>query len=119
MDDALRSLDVWNRSRRLAVDVYNILADCKDFGFKNQITRAAVSIPSNIAEGFERNSKKDFMNYLRIARGSCAELRTQLYIGEEINLIDGTTAVKLQQEALEISKMLQGLINRYKISSNS
>jgi four helix bundle protein len=119
MDDALRSLKVWQRSRILAVDIYKILAKCKDHGFKDQITRAAVSIPSNIAEGFERNSKKEFINYLRIARGSCAELRTQLYIGEDVKIIDDKTAKILQQEALEISKMLQGLINRYKTKDNS
>ncbi len=118
MADALESLDVWKRSRHLTVHVYKLFASCKDYGFKDQITRAAVSIPSNIAEGFERNSKKEFVNFLRIAKGSCAELRTQLYISEDINLIDIETAKILQQEALEISKMLQGLINRYKIKDN-
>lgn len=92
---------------------FKLFANCRDYGFKDQITRAAVSIPSNIAEGFERNSTKEFINYLRIARGSCAELRTQLYIGEEINYIELQAAQSLQQEALEISKMLQGLINHY------
>ncbi len=119
MDDALKSLNVWKRSCQLAINIYRILTDCKDYGFKDQITRAAVSIPSNIAEGFERNSNKEFINYLRIAKGSCAELRTQLYIGEDINLIDNEIARKLQQEALEISKMLQGLINRCKIKNDS
>lgn len=119
MEDALNSLDVWRRSKKLAVDIYGILNKCKDYGFKDQITRAAVSVPSNIAEGYERNSKKDFSNYLRIARGSCAELRTQLYIGQEIGLIEDNIAERLQQEALEISKMLQGLINRYKNKENS
>lgn len=119
MEDALQNLSVWKRSRRLTVNIYKIFACCKDYGFKDQITRAAVSIPSNIAEGFERNSSKDFINFLRFARGSCAELRTQLYISEDINLINTEIAQILQQEALEISKMLQGLINRYKIKDNS
>lgn len=114
MDDALHSLDVWKRSTNLTVDIYKLMKSCRDYGFKDQITRAALSIPSNIAEGFERNSKKDFSNYLRIARGSCAELRTQIYIANEIGYIEGNLAVKLQSETLEISKMLQGLINRYK-----
>lgn len=119
MADALESLDVWKRSRSLTVNIYKVFASCKDYGFKDQITRAAVSIPANIAEGFERNSRKEFMNFLRFARGSCAELRTQLYISEDISLIDSETAKTLQREALEISKMLQGLINRYKINDNS
>ncbi len=55
MDDALHSLQVWTRSRQLAVEIYKIFHNCKDYGFKDQITRAAVSVPSNIAEGYERN----------------------------------------------------------------
>ena len=114
MQDALASLNVWTRSKTLAVSIYKSLSSCKDYGFRDQITRAAVSIPSNIAEGFERNSRKDFSYYLRIARGSCAELRTQLYIGQDIGFIDNEKADHLIDEALQISKMLQGLINRYK-----
>lgn len=113
MEDALQSLEVWNRSRQLTVEIYQALRSCKDYGFKDQITRSAVSVPSNIAEGFERNSKRDFINYLRIARGSCAETRTQLYIAEDIGYVDKSKAGSLIVEALEISKMLQGLINRY------
>ena len=114
MEDALESLDVWRRSRKLAVDVYKELENCRDWGFKDQITRSAISVPSNIAEGFERNSKKDFSNFLRIARGSCAELRTQLYIGQDIGYLHESIGNQLQDEALQISKMIQGLINRYK-----
>ena len=109
--DALRELKVWHRSKTLSVNIYKALAICRDHGFKDQITRASVSIPSNIAEGYERNSKNGFAHYLRIAKGSCAEVRTQLQIGEEIGFIDKQTASKLEQESLEISKMIQGLIN--------
>ena len=112
--DALEELKVWRRSKSLAVDIYKVMANCHDYGFKDQVTRASVSIPSNIAEGYERNSKKEFINFLRFARGSCAELRTQLQIAEEIGLIKGDSATRLQQESLEISKMLQGLINHCK-----
>ena len=111
--DALESLGVWTRSRKLAVSVYQHFSSCGDRGFKDQITRASVSVPSNIAEGFERNSPKEFVYFLRIAKGSCAEMRTQLYIGEEIGLIAQEPAGKLRAESLAISKMLQGLINRY------
>ncbi|OGT80461.1 MAG: hypothetical protein A3H91_14180 [Gammaproteobacteria bacterium RIFCSPLOWO2_02_FULL_61_13] len=119
MDDALQSLDVWTRSRKLAVAVYQNLAFCRDRGFKDQITRAAVSVPSNIAEGFERHSRKQFVNFLQIAKGSCAEVRTQLYIGEEIGFLGHEHARQLQAEALAISKMLQGLINRYKKATSA
>ena len=74
-------LDVWKRSSRLCCDLYKSLNDLKDFGFKDQITRSALSIPSNIAEGYERNSNKEIANFLNYAKGSAGELRTQLYIG--------------------------------------
>ena len=108
--DALDNLDVWKRSKTLAVNIYRSLSDCKDFGFKDQITRAAVSIPSNIAEGYEKHSKKEFARYLKISKGSCAELRTQLLIGSEIGLIRKSEADGLIDESLQISKMIFGLI---------
>jgi len=108
--DALDNLDVWKRSKTLAVNIYRSLSDCKDFGFKDQITRAAVSIPSNIAEGYEKHSKKEFARYLKISKGSCAELRTQLIIGSEIGLIRKSVAETLIDESLQISKMIFGLI---------
>lgn len=78
---------VWKRSSRLPVDIYRHLADLRDFGFKDQITRSGLSIPSNIAEGFVRVTDKDKRNFLNYAKGSCAELRTQIYIGVEIGYI--------------------------------
>ncbi|MDX1518972.1 MAG: four helix bundle protein, partial [Gammaproteobacteria bacterium] len=79
--DALDNLDVWKRSKSLAITTYKATSNCKDYGFKDQITRAAISISSNIAEGYERHSKKEFAYFLKVAKGSCAELRTQLIIG--------------------------------------
>ena len=75
---SFEDLEVWKRSSRLAVEIYSALRDCRDFSLKDQMTRAAVSIPSNIAEGAERYSDKEFARFLYIARGSSAELRTQL-----------------------------------------
>ena len=77
--DALEKLEVWKRGCRLAVDLYNALEQCRDYGLKDQITRSAISVPSNIAEGFERDSSREFSRFLKIAKGSCGELRTQLY----------------------------------------
>ena len=108
--DALEELEVWKRSKQLAVSIYKILRFCRDRGYKDQITRASISVPSNIAEGYERYSKKEFINYLRIAKGSCAEVRTQLIIGQEIGYLDINTANALIQESIEISKMLHGLM---------
>ena len=81
------NLDVWKRSSRLCVEVYKELAHCKDFGFKDQVTRSSLSIPSNIAEGFERDTDKDGNKFFYYAKGSCGELRTQIYIGIEIGYI--------------------------------
>ncbi|VAX12737.1 hypothetical protein MNBD_GAMMA24-1613 [hydrothermal vent metagenome] len=74
--DALENLEVWKRSCQLSVELYRALVDCRDRGFKDQITRAALSIPSNIAEGYERDSRKSCVQYLRVAKGSCGELWT-------------------------------------------
>ena len=75
------------------------------------MTRAAVSIPSNIAEGAERKTDRDFIHFLYIAKGSAAELRTQLYIASELKIISPEDSQMLVRECKEISKMLKGLIN--------
>ena len=108
--DAFEKLDVWKRSSRLCVDLYSVLHGCRDRAFKDQITRSALSVPSNIAEGYERGSRKEFIRFLRIAKGSCGEMRTQLYIGKEAGLIDSAIFPGLVQEAFELGRMLQGLI---------
>jgi four helix bundle protein len=111
--DALENLDVWKRSCRLSVSLYRELRACRDLGFKDQITRSALSVPSNIAEGYERDSARELQRFLRIAKGSCGELRTQLYIGIESGFVERETGLKLVQEAAEISRMIHGLIRRY------
>ena len=107
-------LDVWKRSARLCSDIYRELIDLKDWGFRDQITRSALSVPSNIAEGVERLSAKDCIRFLGYAKGSCGELRTQIYIGREIEYIDKATATKWINEAIEISSMLAGFIKSKK-----
>ena len=107
---AFEHLEVWKRSSRLCIDIYKQFESCRDFGFKDQITRSALSVPSNIAEGYERGSPKEYVRFLNIAKGSCGELRTQLYIGREIGFIEKPTAASFISEATEISKMTHGLI---------
>jgi four helix bundle protein len=103
-------LEVWKRSARFSADLYKAMADLKDFGFRDQITRAGLSIPSNIAEGHERNSDKELANFLNYAKGSAGELRTQIYIGMEVGYINKAGGRDWLAECEEISKMLHGLI---------
>ena len=109
-------LDVWKRSCRLSVNVYKDLRNLKDYGFKDQITRASLSIPSNIAEGMVKHTNIEKSRFLHIANGSCAELRTQTYIGMEIGYIPEQTGIAWIKETKEISSMLAGLIKKLAVS---
>ena len=103
-------LDVWRRSARLSADIYKALGSLKDYGFRDQITRSGLSIPSNIAEGFERGSDRDCARFLLYAKGSCGELRTQIYIGMDIGYIERETGSLWTAETEDISRMVGGLI---------
>jgi four helix bundle protein len=110
MYQSFEKLDVWKRSTALAVRVYEMLNGCRDFGLKDQMTRSAVSVPSNIAEGAERDSTKEFIRFLNIAKGSAAELRTQVYIAGSIGVLNKIQQEELISELTELSCMLHGLI---------
>ena len=103
-------LDVWKRSARLSAEIYKKLGNHRNFTFRDQITRSGLSISSNIAEGFERDSNKECIQFLSYARGSCGELRSQIYIGVEIKYIDQETGDNWIGETKELSKMLTALI---------
>ncbi|USH03282.1 four helix bundle protein [Grimontia kaedaensis] len=107
-------LDVWKRSCRLSCDVYKQMDSCKNFGFKDQLTRSALSIASNIAEGEERETANESARFLYIAKGSAGEAITQIYIGIEAGFIDKQIGLALIKEAKEISAMLGALIKRRK-----
>ena len=111
---SFEELEVWKRSCRLAVRVYELLRECRDYGLRDQMSRAAVSIAANIAEGAERDSRAEFARFLHIAKGSAAELRTQLYIAERIGVLTPAQAQPLITELKEISAMLHGLIKSLK-----
>ena len=106
------NLEVWKRAKELSVNIYQSMANLKDFGFKDQITRSSLSIPSNIAEGMERSTEKEKARFLEIARGSAAELRTQIMIG--IEYINKETGEQWLKETKEISAMLVGLTRSLK-----
>lgn len=107
---AFENLEVWKRAARLATNVFKTLRECSDFGFKDQITRSRLSVASNIAEGMERASPREKRRFLDIAKGSCGELRTQIYIGMEIDYIDKELGLDWIGETKEISAMLVGLM---------
>jgi four helix bundle protein len=110
------NLEVWKRGCRLAVDVCAAAAPSKDFALKDQITRAALSIPSNIAEGAERGSDADFTRFLSYSKGSCGELRTQLLIhlalSKQLGIEPFTGTQAMIEETRELSKMLGAIIHK-------
>jgi four helix bundle protein len=110
MDYSYEKLEVWKRSVDAAVKLYTVLRNCRDQGIKDQMLRSAVSIPSDVAEGAERGSRKDFARFLRISKGSAAELRTQLHIAGRACVLNAGPSAEIQSEVAEISRMLQGLI---------
>ncbi len=107
-------LEVWKRSAALSAEIYKKFSDIKDFGFRDQITRSGLSISSNIAEGYERQSPKEIVNFLNYAKGSTGELRSQIYIGMKIGYIDKTNGKSWLTETERISKMLYRLMEKFK-----
>jgi four helix bundle protein len=106
---SFEDLEVWQRGCRLAVDVFQTFASCHNFTMQDQVQRAALSVPSNVAEGYERDSNKEFVRFLNIAKGSCGELRTQLYISRKLNFLTKASFDGLVAESKGISAMLHGL----------
>lgn len=105
----LEELEVWKRASRLAVEVLKMVDGIKLYALRDQMARSCLSIPSNIAEGAERGTDKEFARFLSIAKGSAAELRTQFYVGIRADLIDPSQGAILVQEAKEIGAMIEGL----------
>src|SRR6056297_242602 len=104
-----RKLQVWQRARDLAVYIYRVTEQgcfSKAFGLKVQIRRAAVSVPSNIAEGDELDTNKQAIKFLYIAKGSSAEILTQSIIAREIGYLNDDTYCHIEQEVTAVSKML-------------
>ena len=107
---SFEDLEVWKRACRLAVEVMRALSKSREYILRDQMIRAAISIPSNIAEGHERDSRLDVIRFLRIAKGSAAELRTQSYLALKLEILAQNQCQVFIQECKEISAMLQGLI---------
>jgi four helix bundle protein len=107
------NIEVWRTSMDLCTEVYKITNSdtfSRDFGLKDQIRRASVSIPSNISEGYERDSKNQFLYFLSIAKGSCGEVRTQLRIAYNLNYLNELDFESLNLMCESTSKQLSGFI---------
>lgn len=104
----------WQKARELNRDIYNLIQENKyfnnDFGLRDQIRRSSISISSNIAEGFERETTKEFIRFLYIAKASAGEFRSQLYLAYDINYLSSEEFEKLKLKVNEVSKLISGLI---------
>ncbi|MBK7339734.1 MAG: four helix bundle protein [Saprospiraceae bacterium] len=103
----------WQKAQDVAVDIYTVFGSMKDFGFRDQICRATVSISNNIAEGFNRSSDADFIRYLYISLGSCNEVISMLYLAHRLKYIDETQKETLLNKSTEIAKIIRGLIKSF------
>lgn len=109
-EESFEKLDVWRRAQALSIELYRLLAECRDWGFKDQITRSANSIADNIAEGAERSGKPEFKQFLSYAKGSAGEARSQVLRASALGYINSESGVALVAELKEISRMIRGLI---------
>lgn len=110
--ERFEDLVAWQKARTLAKDIYQTTRKdpfAKDFGLSGQIQRAAVSVMSNVAEGFERSNPNEFHHFVVIAKASCAELRSQLYLALDIGYIHEGEFAKLFEQTQEVSRILGGL----------
>ena len=112
-NSSYKDLKVWQKGIdlvKLTYELTKLLPQEEEYGLKGQLRRSAVSIPSNIAEGYGRGTTKSYLNFLRISRGSLVELETQIIICKELDLIDNESTVNILSLILEENKMLNALI---------
>jgi four helix bundle protein len=100
----------WQKSKELTLLIYKIFRNNRDYGFKDQIQRASVSIMNNIAEGYERKGNKEFKQFLYIAKGSSGEVRSMLYLGKELKYLNLSEFDTMFNLSIEIVKIISGLI---------
>jgi four helix bundle protein len=119
--ERFEDIESWKLARAISNCVYDFTSAepcCRDFAFTNQIRRAAVSIMSNIAEGFKRDGNKEFLQFLSVAKGSCGEVRSQLYIAFDRGYVDQTQFDAIFGILLETSRTISGLMNYLKNSED-
>lgn len=115
-----KSLITWQKAYRLTLALYkstNKFPKEELYGLTSQLRRAAYSIPVNIAEGYARSSSKEYLHFLTISKGSCAEIETLLLLGRDLGYMSQTDYSQLEVNRAEVAKLLQGVINAVRIKS--
>ena len=111
--EKFEDIEAWKLAREITRLIYQVSSEgnfSKDFALVNQIRRASISILSNIAEGFERSGNKEFLQFLAIAKGSCGEVRAQLYVAFDQKYIDKTKFREIAEKLSETSRLIAGLM---------
>lgn len=111
MKRTIENLYIWQESRSVVNDIYTLMKDCRDFGFKDQIQRASISIMNNIAEGTESGSDAKYINFLNISRGSCSEVHSMLYLCEDFKICSQEERIKIQTKVKLLSVGIVNLVN--------
>jgi len=112
MERCIENLYIWQESRKFVNAIYNMMETCKDWGFKDQIQRASVSIMNNIAEGLESGFDAKYINFLNIAKGSCSEVRSMLYLCEDLSFCTCEERITLQSQLKQISTGIVHMIEK-------
>src|SRR2546421_11053931 len=118
--EQFEDIDAWKKARELAQAIYEVTSVAefvRDFGLRDQIRRAAVSVMSNIAEGFERDGDKEFRQFLALAKGSAGEVRAQLYVALDVGFLDQYEFERLHKMVLDTARLISGFM-RYLNESN-
>ena len=111
MIKSIEEMYIWQMSRSLVNDVYKMMSVCKDYGFKDQIQRAVISIMNNIAEGLDSGSMARFVFHLKVSRGSCAEVSSMLYLCEDFKICSQEERIKIQTKVKLLSVGIVNLVN--------
>lgn len=110
--ERFEEIEVWQKAKELSLILYSQFKNNKDFGFRDQILRASVSIMNNIAEGFERKTNNEFKHFLYMAKGSAGEVRSMIYLARELRYLDDKISSDVLECSIIISKMLANFIKR-------
>lgn len=111
MAKTFEELDTWKTAKELSIFIYRLFRECKDFKFRDQIQSAAVSVMNNIAEGFERKSRKEFARFLCISKGSAGEVRSMLYLALELKFISQKDFDEAKNVAVKASVQIYKLLS--------